>query len=388
MKRRVGLFALLVAVATSGCAATYEDRGYEPPPRHAYASASVGFFYDELSPYGTWVDVAPYGWVWCPLDASYGWRPYTVGYWVYGDYGWMWMSDDPWGWIPYHYGRWTFDSYYGWCWVPGDVWAPAWVAWRYGPGWVGWAPLPPDVGWRVGVGISYSSYDFDRRIHRYDWCFSRASDFGTERIRVRVEPPSKNVTLLRVTRNVTRYRAVGSTPAERGLLPDMIERDTRKPIARYHITDSSTPLRDKGAVIRGQTVEIYRPQGKITEVVRERVRSTPQAERSLPSQKLMERQDAQRREMQDRVQRERDQLRDEQQRELRERPPGVSERQIQRRQQEEMRAQREVEDRQRQAMEQREQRLRGQAQRREQQDEKQRQQSERQRDRGERGRGR
>ena len=29
-------------------------------------------------------------------------------------------------------GRWFFDDSYGWVWVPGSEWAPAWVAWRYG----------------------------------------------------------------------------------------------------------------------------------------------------------------------------------------------------------------------------------------------------------------
>ncbi|MCY1060360.1 hypothetical protein OV142_35060 [Nannocystis sp. SCPEA4] len=28
-------------------------------------------------------------------------------------------------------------------WVPGEVWAPAWVDWRWGGGYVAWAPLPP-----------------------------------------------------------------------------------------------------------------------------------------------------------------------------------------------------------------------------------------------------
>ena len=31
----------------------------------------------------------------------------------------------------------------GWCWVPGTLWGPAWVAWRAGRVNVGWAPLPP-----------------------------------------------------------------------------------------------------------------------------------------------------------------------------------------------------------------------------------------------------
>ena len=32
-----------------------------------------------------------------------------------------------WGWIAYHYGHWYRDPDFGWFWIPGDEWAPAWV---------------------------------------------------------------------------------------------------------------------------------------------------------------------------------------------------------------------------------------------------------------------
>src|SRR6185295_18898787 len=95
-------------------------------------SFSISYFYDELDDYGRWVDYGDYGACWVPADVGYGWRPYMRGYWTYTDYGWTWASYEPFGWATYHYGRWVFDSYYGWVWVPGTVWAPAWVAWQYG----------------------------------------------------------------------------------------------------------------------------------------------------------------------------------------------------------------------------------------------------------------
>src|SRR5262245_40143079 len=87
-----------------------------------YVTGRASYFYDDLAPYGEWFEVPRYGWVWCPVDAPIGWRPYTVGYWVYTDWGWMWISEDPWGWAPYHYGRWDYSRHYGWIWIPGDVW--------------------------------------------------------------------------------------------------------------------------------------------------------------------------------------------------------------------------------------------------------------------------
>src|SRR4029077_7618549 len=76
-------------------------------------------FYDELSPYGQWIDYPEYGYVWCP-DQGPDFRPYsTGGHWEWSDeYEWTWVSDYDWGWAAFHYGRWLYDPYYGWLWVP------------------------------------------------------------------------------------------------------------------------------------------------------------------------------------------------------------------------------------------------------------------------------
>ena len=103
----------------------YDDRGQAP-------AVDVGFFYTELSPYGEWVRHPYYGWVWFPRHVRAGWRPYSDGRWVESDYGWTWVSYEPFGWATYHYGRWAWDRYVGWLWVPGTDWGPAWVAWQQG----------------------------------------------------------------------------------------------------------------------------------------------------------------------------------------------------------------------------------------------------------------
>jgi hypothetical protein len=272
MRHRVLVLALLLGmtVALGGCAATSYDQSTEPA---GYDDADYGYFYDALSPYGAWYDVAPYGWVWTPYDVPVGWRPYTDGRWVYTAYGWTWLSDDAWGWAPYHYGRWTWDRYYGWLWVPGNVWAPAWVAWRYGGGWIGWAPLPPEVGWN-GVGLEYGSYDVDRDLSRYRWSFCSETDFTTTRVRTVVVPRSRNVTLLSTTRDVTRYESLDAHPAERGFTSDMLERALKRRIQRYDISDAPGVGRDRAAVVRGDVVEMYRPK------IRDRV---PKGDRTPPN---------------------------------------------------------------------------------------------------------
>jgi hypothetical protein len=124
-----------------------------PPPQ-----VNNNYFYQTLSPYGTWVEVAGYGWCWQPTVAvvDTGWRPYcNSGHWVWTDCGWYWQSDYSWGWAPFHYGRWYRSSLHGWVWAPDSTWAPAWVTWRYSDTYCGWAPLPPGAYFDVGVGFRF-----------------------------------------------------------------------------------------------------------------------------------------------------------------------------------------------------------------------------------------
>ena len=73
----------------------------------AHEIVDVDYFYDELDPYGEWVWHPQYEYVWLPGNVREGWRPYTVGEWVYTeDQGWFWDSEEPFAWAVYHYGRW------------------------------------------------------------------------------------------------------------------------------------------------------------------------------------------------------------------------------------------------------------------------------------------
>jgi hypothetical protein len=115
--------------------------------------SEVGFFYDELAPFGEWISTRAYGWAFRPHGVARDWRPYTQGRWALTDHGFTWVSAEPFGWATYHYGRWTRDSRQGWLWVPGTLWGPAWVSFRVGGGFVGWAPLAPSLGFDKQRGI-------------------------------------------------------------------------------------------------------------------------------------------------------------------------------------------------------------------------------------------
>jgi len=76
-----------------------------------------------------------------PVD----YRPYSNGQWVYTNNGWYFRAASEPEEITHHYGRWVHSPAMGWLWVPGRVWAPAWVDWREEDDYIAWSPIPPSV---------------------------------------------------------------------------------------------------------------------------------------------------------------------------------------------------------------------------------------------------
>jgi len=122
----------------------------------------------ELSWNGEWIDTADYGTVWRPRHVSDDWQPYLYGRWVWTDAGWGWSSDEPFGWAVYHYGRWAFSPAMGWMWLPGSVWAPAWVSWRWTDGYAAWCPLGPRyVVYQPALWVVVPSRQFLEPVRHY-----------------------------------------------------------------------------------------------------------------------------------------------------------------------------------------------------------------------------
>ena len=106
-------------------------------------------YQDDLAPFGHWEFVVGFGYIWRPFSVGVTWAPYYRGRWVFTDYGWTWVSSEPWGWITYHYGYWAYTNRWGWVWIPGYVWGPAHVTWYWSDGYVAWRPAPPPPEIRV-----------------------------------------------------------------------------------------------------------------------------------------------------------------------------------------------------------------------------------------------
>ncbi len=224
------------------------------PPRRADASGSVSisFFYDELRPHGDWITVKSYGHCWRPRGIDRSWQPYLNGEWLYTEIGWTWVSSDPWGGDPYHYGTWAWSSVYGWVWIPGTIWAPAWVTWYVGDSDIGWAPVPPSFN----VGIS-GYLGPPVTVSRSSYIFVPATQFvgvnvGTVRL-----PAARNAALLARARPVTRFAASGGVLTSGGPTIAQVERATQRKIARVSVGDARTkavPLADGFRGRRGNVI--------------------------------------------------------------------------------------------------------------------------------------
>jgi hypothetical protein len=215
-----------------------------------YGNANYQTFYNDLAPYGTWMNDPQYGYVWAP-NAGGGFRPYyTNGYWAMTEYGNMWVSNYPWGWAPFHYGRWAYSDYYGWIWIPGDEWGPAWVTWRQGGGYYGWAPMGPGmtIGMSFGSGYYYPdpywtfipcNYIYSRSFHRY------YSPRRTGNV-------IRNTTIINNTYVDNRSRHTYVTGPRRS----DVERVTGRSVATYRVN----PGRNSGrSTVSGRTINTYRP---------------------------------------------------------------------------------------------------------------------------------
>jgi len=246
------------------------DDSYNRQPDYVYdrdraPDIDVGFFYNELSPYGEWVRHPQYGWAWFPRHVHAGWRPYSLGRWVESDYGWTWASDEPFGWATYHYGRWAWDPQVGWLWVPGTNWGPAWVSWQQGNGYVGWAPLPPAVGFESGVGIRLGGFNLRLGIAPRDYAFVEERRFLDSRIGGYFVPEARNVTLIDNTTNVTDYTVINDRVINHGVPIERIERATGRRAPRLRVAIAPDP---RGAGVQRDVISIYRPRESKLETVR------------------------------------------------------------------------------------------------------------------------
>lgn len=223
------------------------------PSRTEAQQTNVSFqiFYDQLSPYGQWVDYSDYGYVWIP-DSGSDFVPYsTDGHWVLTEYGWTWASDYIWGWATFHYGRWSFNDYLGWFWVPDNEWGPAWVNWRQADGYYGWSPMEPGISINMSFGRPYdSNYDH--------WLFVRDMDFEKSDLNNYYVNQYDHDRIVRNSTviNLTYFDNDRHTTYISGPSRDAVQRATGRTINPLTIYENNKP----GQQINNGQLRIYRPQ--------------------------------------------------------------------------------------------------------------------------------
>lgn len=253
-----------------------EERTYERDYKDYPSEMDYNDFYEYLSPYGVWVHNAPHGYVWIPRQVGHHWRPYTYGRWGWTNYGWTWVSYHEWGWVPFHYGRWGWDNRLGWFWVPGSIWAPAWVSWRWGNLYVGWCPLPPDVEFVAGIGIGSLPYDFPE----YYWTFIEGRYFQYDYLDRYVLPYERNRTIVRMTIHKANLSVHNRQLINQGIDVEQVSRLTRSEVSRYEVEEGQRPGQSR---IRGNAVQIFRPAVKKNEVAKPKVfMEKEEAEEKVP----------------------------------------------------------------------------------------------------------
>lgn len=238
------------------------------------ANVSFQTFYDQLANEGTWIQTDDYGYVFQPAVNDPNWRPYTYGHWVDTDQGMMWVSDEPFGWATYHYGRWVNLDNYGWVWVPGYTWAPAWVSWRDSDDYYGWAPLPPESA--VGIDFADSGIGFGFGFHIGDDCdtaydigpawynFCPVAYIGDPHPWRHFADHRNNFALINRTRNVTNINVLNNSHAGRfGRVradgPALAEMNahSRTPLSRVQLTSaSSLAANDR---LHGHSLSVFAP---------------------------------------------------------------------------------------------------------------------------------
>jgi hypothetical protein len=253
-------------------------------PKAESQDFSVEFFYNNLNG-GSWIEVGNYGYCWQP-DAAVsdtGWRPYSDGYWAYTDDGWTWISYEDFGWATYHYGRWVRLADYGWIWVPGYEWGPAWVSWRTGGNYIGWAPLPPETEFVYTSRPLTGHLDIEFDIGPAYYNFVDVRFIGEPVLRSRIVPIQQNVTYINQTVNVTNITYKNKTVYNYGPDINVVNQYSTRPIQRLKLERQTNV--DVAAMAKGGGVTRVQGNALVVAAPRELKRAAKNAEPPPPAVK-------------------------------------------------------------------------------------------------------
>ncbi|HYV94736.1 MAG TPA: DUF6600 domain-containing protein, partial [Chitinophagales bacterium] len=135
------------------------------------------------------------------------------------------------------------DPYYGWIWLPDNVWGPAWVSWRQAPGYYGWAPM--------GYGVDYYN-DYNH------WTFCGDRDFGRPYLDHYYVDPAYNTTIINNSTVINNTYVDNSNNTTYVYGPDasQVQRTTGRTVNRVNVQERNTP----GQSLNNDQLTIYKPR--------------------------------------------------------------------------------------------------------------------------------
>jgi hypothetical protein len=124
---------------------------------------------------------------------------------------------------------------------------------RSGSDYIGWAPLPP-----AGKGVAELDVSKlqSRDILPAAYSFVVPKDFLHPKLVDHLEPDTRNVTLLDLTQDTTRYEVVDERLINRSIALEQIEAAQGGPAGHFVVVESDRP---RPAEIQGKDVNVYRP---------------------------------------------------------------------------------------------------------------------------------
>src|SRR5439155_27270183 len=149
------------------------------------------------------------------------------------------------------YGRWGYDDDFGWFWIPGNDWGPAWVTWRHAPGYYGRAPMGPGISVDISFGREY-------RVPSERWTFVGERDLDRSDLDRHYIDRSTNITIINNTTiiNTTHVDENRRTVYVSGPERTEVERATSKAVRPIPVRENDRP----GQALSNDQMRIYRPQ--------------------------------------------------------------------------------------------------------------------------------
>jgi hypothetical protein len=114
--------------------------------------------------------------------------------------------------------------------------------------------LPPQVGFHVGVGIGAAHIGVD--IAPSWFSFVEERHILAPRVHSYFAPPSRNVQLVNVTKNVTNVTVINNRVVDRSINVRNIEKVTKRPVTVHRIVEVDSPDKARGSKVRDKDNEV------------------------------------------------------------------------------------------------------------------------------------